>query len=113
MKVQWKLVLGLLIGMLAIGQIVAVHQAVANHDEDLAVAQSETRDAAKASQQALNQLQTMNTEMQKMMSMSMTVNEKQMMKVVQAQGEVVQNLYTANIHSLNALNHIWAHVDRE
>jgi len=114
MKLQWKLVIALLIGMLAIGNVVAIRYAAANHDEDMAVAQSEARDAVKFSQMAQTQWTTMNDNLKKMIMMPNGPDkEKAMGNLMQEQSNLYQSLLMAQIHCLNAIQHIYVHVDKQ
>lgn len=113
MKLQWKLVIGLLMGMLVIGQIVAIRYAVAR-DQDMQSAQSEARDAVKFSDAAQATWNSMHNEMKMMMTMpNGPEKEKAIGKMMQSQDEFNQNVLTSNVHSLNAIKHIWVHVDKQ
>jgi len=111
MKLQWKLIIGVLIGMLVIGQVIAIGYVVAGN-RDLLDAQSQARDAANALTQAQTVWTSVNDTMQKMMAMpNGPEKEKAMGNVMQQQSNFDQRILNANVHALNALNHIWTHLN--
>jgi len=112
MKLQWKLVIALLVGLLAIGQMVAIHHAIASKDTNLQTATTESLNASQASQVAQAKWNAMQDEMKKMMTMPMTDNEKEMMKGFQMQQDFNQQVLLGQVHLRNAIDNINTHLSK-
>lgn len=107
MKLHWKILIGLVMGALIVGQIVSF-RAIAAMNENLEGAHTALAAAQAAMEKANAQYQTMVSQWNKMNKMSgMNATEKEMMKMGGQSAATQKAMMDATSQGLKAIEGIW------
>ena len=107
MKLHWKILIGLVMGALIVGQIVSF-RAIAAMNENLEGAHTALAAAQAAMEKANAQYQTMVSQWSKMNKMSgMNAMEKEMMKMGGQSAATQKAMMDATSQGLKAIEGIW------
>ncbi len=105
MKLQWKLVIGLVIGMLMVGQVASIRYALSAGNE-LNLAKEELKAAKDSMEVAGRDYKELITSWTAMNKMPQTPMEKEMMGLSKQSAAVQKAIWDANSHALAAMEKI-------
>ncbi len=105
MKLQWKLVIGLVIGMLMVGQVASIRYALSAGNE-LNLAAGELKAAKDSMEIAGKDYKELVTSWTAMNKMQMNPMEKEMMKLAGQSAALQKAIWDANSHAFAALDGI-------